>query len=138
MKEGAILATHVLSSHRQNRRHNEDDLRSVRMVPRNWSTSKTTHANEQSPDASPAVDEIAGFAHVPGARLKLAENDLAENWDTWIECQLWIQREVEASLTVAPVESDGSHVEHTSNGRVRSETDQVDRDAPEDRDPKHG
>ena len=36
---------------------------------------------------------------------------------------------------VTPIQSDGTDVEHTGNSSVRSETDQIDSDAEEDRNP---
>ena len=44
---------------------------------------KTTHADEEGPDTGPGVDEIANLAQVPWTRLKLAENDLAKDWNAF-------------------------------------------------------
>ena len=57
---------------------------------------------------------------MPRTRGELPEEQLAEDGDT-----------------VAPVEGDGADVEDAGNGGVRAKANQVDDDAPEDRDP-HG
>ena len=40
-----------------------------------------TYADEESPNTSPSVDEVACFAQVPRTRLKLSEHDLAKDWN---------------------------------------------------------
>lgn len=77
-------------------------------------------ADEQRPGARPEIDCLREAAHVPRTRLKLVEDKLARNGDD-----------------VAPVEGDGADVEDTGDGGVRAQADQVDGDAPEDREP-HG
>ena len=51
-------------------------------------------------------------------RLELSKDELAEDGDA-----------------VGPIESDSANAEDTCDGRVGTETDQVDDDAPEDGDP---
>lgn len=73
------------------------------------------YADEEGPGTSPDVDEETKFAHVPWAWFEFAKYDFAEDWNA-----------------VAPVEADGADVEYTKNGNIRSESDQVDGNAPED------
>ncbi len=55
---------------------------------------------------------------MPWTRLKFAEDKLAENGNA-----------------VTPVQGDSTDVEDAGNSSIRSETDQVNSDAPEDRNP---
>lgn len=55
---------------------------------------------------------------MPWSRDELSEDKLAEN-----------------GYAIRPIESNGADVEDTGNSRVGAETDQVDDDAPEDRNP---
>ena len=102
----------------QDRRHEHDGP--VHILTRNradgWQEEDDT--DEESPGAGPDVDDIPKFAHVPGARLELAEDDLAEDGDT-----------------VRPVERDGGDIEYTRDSGVGTEANQVDGDAPEDAEP---
>ena len=102
----------------QDRRQKDD--RPVHVLARHGPDGRQQEddTDKQRPSARPDVHENAVLAHVPGSRLEAAEHDLAEDGDA-----------------VRPVERDSRDVEHASDGRVRAEADEVDRNAPEDGDP---
>ena len=78
------------------------------------------NAHEQRPYTRPDVHCFAEFAHVPWAWDEFAEEELAHDGDD-----------------VAPVQSDGAHVEDAGDSGVGAQADEIDGDAPEDGDP-HG
>jgi hypothetical protein len=78
------------------------------------------NAHEQRPQARPRVHKFAEFAQVPWAWDEFSEEKLAHDGDD-----------------VAPVQSDGAHIENAGDSGVGAQADEIDGDAPEDGDP-HG
>ena len=73
---------------------------------------------EERPDARPGVDDVAETTHVERSGLKFVGENLAEYGNA-----------------VRPVEGDGRDVEHTADGGVRAQPDQVDEDAAKNGNP---
>jgi hypothetical protein len=90
----------------------------VKSTDRSNSRENEDDANEESPNASPGVHKKTELAHVPWSRLELAEDKLAEDGNA-----------------VRPIKGNSANVKNTGDSSIRTETDQVDGNAPEDGDP---
>lgn len=96
-RDGRGFDTYGLSGDRHRGRENEDD------------------ADEQSPQTGPDVDDGAEWTHMPGTRLELAKEQLAQNGNA-----------------VAPIQGNSTDRENTRNSSVGAKTNQVDGNAEED------
>ena len=85
---------------------------------RHFSGQDEDDADEERPDASPPVDQVAHLAHVPRSRLELIEDELAEDRND-----------------VGPVQGDSGDVKYPQDGGVGAQSNEVDGYAPEDADP---
>ena len=98
-----------------------------------WAARETTHvrrryrsnsgknkddANKRGPHQSPKVNPEAGSAQVPRTGFEFPVQYLADYRDA-----------------VGPIQRDGANIEDCSNGDVRAETDQVNKDATDGKDP---
>lgn len=117
-----LLSSHkpIHHSTQQDKRHKHNRI--IHGLPGNRSGGgeEEDNRNKHGPDHSPQVDGSGEFAHVPWTRLEAIPEEFAHDGDD-----------------VGPVESDGGDVEDTLDSGVATETDQIDSNAPEDREP-HG
>ena len=75
-------------------------------------------ADEQGPQTSPRIDKFAEDPHIPRSGLELPKQKFASDGNA-----------------VTPVEGDCTDVEDTGNGSIRSQTNQINDDAEEHRNP---
>ncbi len=78
-------------------------------------------AHKKRPRAAVRIDEHRRPSKVPWARYEVAKDELTHDWDA-----------------VTQVQGDGAHVEDAADGRVGTETDEVDGDAEQYAEPDRG